>query len=247
MGSEIEARLRQAGLDVIESAVIHAPPSTREAFQVVVGFETVPSGKVAKRSGEAIQKIQDMWISRARANGIISGDDTFLVSGSIDGDWIKARLTPSFSLAALKDSQGDIEFIARSRSGDRICAVSTDEGDYWLIDEPFLRPKQRSWSRPEDVAPNTHTAQLLSFIDTYAAGTCNTQDFAHGWWGARRAAQAHGERVHGRLSELLDRVFMALEEYSVDPNLREPGDLTDHELRQAVRAIADHHGFKEAN
>jgi len=54
--------------------------------------------------------------------------------------------------------------------------------------------------------------------------------------GGRRASQTYGERVRGALGDLLDEVFMILEEYSVDPDLAEPGDLDDAGLRTAVRA-----------
>lgn len=45
--------------------------------------------------------------------------------------------------------------------------------------------------------------------------------------GGPAASQANGERVRGALGDLLDEVFMILEEYSVDPDLTESGDLGD--------------------
>ncbi|MFH8281098.1 hypothetical protein [Streptomyces antibioticus] len=61
-------------------------------------------------------------------------------------------------------------------------------------------------------------------------------EFARGWWEARRASQADGERIRGTLGDLLDRVFMILEDHSVDPAFAEPGDLDGTALRNAVSA-----------
>lgn len=94
--------------------------------------------------------------------------------------------------------------------------------------------KQRAWSSPADVDPASAAARQLALLDAFADGTRDAPDFAHGWWEARRASQANGERVRGPLSDLFDRVFMLLEDYSVDPDLREPGDLEDADLRAAV-------------
>lgn len=98
-------------------------------------------------------------------------------------------------------------------------------------------PGHRAWSRLGDVDPASATAQQLALLEAFTeAGTCSAPDFAHGWWEARRASQTNGERVRGALGDLLDEVFMILEEYSVDPDLTEPGDLDDAGLRTAVRA-----------
>lgn len=98
-------------------------------------------------------------------------------------------------------------------------------------------PGHRAWSRLGDVDPASATAQQLALLEAFTeAGTCSAPDFAHGWWAARRASRTNGERVRGALGDLLDEVFMILEDYEVDPDLTEPGDLDDAGLRTAVRA-----------
>ncbi|MEU3425892.1 colicin immunity domain-containing protein [Streptomyces gardneri] len=99
-------------------------------------------------------------------------------------------------------------------------------------------PTHRAWSHPSDVTPGCATARLVSLLSTFTQGTCTAADFANGWWEARRAAHSQGERASGDLADLLDRVFMALEDYTPDPDLREPGDLTDSELRERIRYLA---------
>lgn len=97
-------------------------------------------------------------------------------------------------------------------------------------------PGQRAWSHPGDVDPGSAAARQLTLLDAFTDGTCSAPDFAHGWWEARRVSQANGERVLGALEDLFDQVFMILEDYSVDPELAEPGDLDDAGLQTAVRA-----------
>ncbi|MGW0334253.1 hypothetical protein ACWD0J_20695 [Streptomyces sp. NPDC003011] len=97
-------------------------------------------------------------------------------------------------------------------------------------------PGQRAWSHPGDVDPGSAAARQLTLLDAFTDGTCSAPDFAHGWWEARRVSQANGERVLGALEDLFDQVFMILEDYSVDPELAEAGDLDDAGLQTAVRA-----------
>ncbi|WP_432056834.1 hypothetical protein [Streptomyces sp. bgisy022] len=98
-------------------------------------------------------------------------------------------------------------------------------------------PGHRAWSRLGDVDPAGATAQQLALLEAFTeAGTCSAAEFAHGWWEARRVSRTNGERARGALGDLLDEVFMFLEDYEVDPDLTEPGDLDDAGLRTAVRA-----------
>ncbi|WP_367323540.1 hypothetical protein [Streptomyces sp. HUAS ZL42] len=92
----------------------------------------------------------------------------------------------------------------------------------------------RAWPHPSDVDPESAAARQLSLLDEFTRGTRNASDFAHGWRETRRASQANGERIQGSLEGLFDRVLMLLEDYSPDPDLVEPGDLSDTDLQAAV-------------
>ncbi|MFF7443399.1 hypothetical protein [Streptomyces sp. NPDC008122] len=96
-------------------------------------------------------------------------------------------------------------------------------------------PVHRVWFHAADVAPGTASARLLSLLDDFTRGRRTAAEFAEGRRETRRAAQANGERVGGAPAELFDRVFLTLEDYTSAPELREPGDLTDAELREAIR------------
>ncbi|MEW2158618.1 hypothetical protein AB0950_25580 [Streptomyces sp. NPDC007189] len=95
-------------------------------------------------------------------------------------------------------------------------------------------PAHRAWSHPAEIDPHSAAARRLELLDAFTQGACSAPDFACGWWKERRASQANGERLRGPLEDLFNRVFTILEDYSVAPELAEPGDLSDTELRAAV-------------
>ncbi|MGV9785856.1 hypothetical protein [Streptomyces sp. NPDC003435] len=101
----------------------------------------------------------------------------------------------------------------------------------------FPAPAHRAWSHPEDVPPNTATAQHLHQLQEFTDGTLPGFTFARTWLQTRRTAQSNGERIRGPLEELFGRVFMLLEDYEVEPHLAEPGDLSAVELRTAVTEL----------
>ncbi|WP_162793286.1 hypothetical protein [Streptomyces globosus] len=100
-------------------------------------------------------------------------------------------------------------------------------------------PEQRAWSHLDNIDPASAAARQVALLGAFTDGTCGARDFARGWWDARRASQAKGERIQGALGALLDEVFMILEDYAIDPEFAEPGDLDDVGLEAAVRAAWD--------
>lgn len=71
---------------------------------------------------------------------------------------------------------------------------------------------------------------------SYADGAEDGPEFARNWLSGRRAALAAGERVRAPFQRVLDDVFYTLEEYVIDPDLRDEDDMTDDELLRHVRA-----------
>ncbi|CAL9640959.1 hypothetical protein SUDANB120_06343 (plasmid) [Streptomyces sp. enrichment culture] len=135
--------IRSAGL-AVDGVHGNTPgPSVETAWRAMAGFTVEPSATfplAADRRG-----VHDLWLAHARRSGVIAGDGTFLVTAvalrSADTGWIRARLTDTADVARLVDDQQRIEFIARSASGDRICGITAEEYDYWLITLP-LPPAQ---------------------------------------------------------------------------------------------------------
>ncbi|MBH1938295.1 hypothetical protein I5Q34_29235 [Streptomyces sp. AV19] len=97
-----------------------------------------------------------------------------------------------------------------------------------------LQPSQFAWGRRSEVAEGTGTAEQLSLMTSFANNEVSAVDFAAAWLRARRRSLEHPERLREPLARELDRVFYAIEDYEFDPQLREPGDLTDAQLKEAV-------------
>ncbi len=66
-------------------------------------------------------------------------------------------------------------------------------------------------------------------------GRTPAPDFARNWLAARRRALAEGERVREKFERILRDVFYALDDYVIDPELRDPNDMTDDELTAHVQ------------
>jgi hypothetical protein len=96
-------------------------------------------------------------------------------------------------------------------------------------------PTRHSWSRPSDVEPGSAIAEQLDLMRSFANGQIPPADFARGWLAARRRSLDEGERTTSPLTEILDRMFYALDDYAIDPSLHEPGDLTDEQLADVAR------------
>jgi hypothetical protein len=60
-------------------------------------------------------------------------------------------------------------------------------------------------------------------------------EFAKAWLAARRRALDEGDRLRDEFDRILTEVFYQLDDYVIDPRLREAGDLTDDELARRVR------------
>ncbi|RAG87451.1 hypothetical protein DN069_01030 [Streptacidiphilus pinicola] len=85
---------------------------------------------------------------------------------------------------------------------------------------------------PGPPPPPPGVAEQLRLMRELDAGWISVPAFGHAWWRARDA----GEHVREPLQGVLDAVFWALEEYPLDPALREPGDSKDEDVIATVRA-----------
>ncbi|MFG2524381.1 colicin immunity domain-containing protein [Streptomyces sp. NPDC048527] len=97
-------------------------------------------------------------------------------------------------------------------------------------------PLNRPWKAPRDVPSGSHTGRQLALMRRLQEGAVDGPTFARGWLGERRGAMAAGERVGDALGSVLDEVFYTLDDYTIDPAIRDAEDLTDGELQRRVAA-----------
>ena len=72
-------------------------------------------------------------------------------------------------------------------------------------------------------------------MEEFAAGGEDGPTFARGWLAGRRRALADGERLRATFERVLDEVFYSLDEYAIDPALRDESDVSDEALLTCVR------------
>jgi hypothetical protein len=103
-------------------------------------------------------------------------------------------------------------------------------------DSGEVRHMGRSWASPSEVDPGSATAAQLSLMRDLVSGKIAGPDFARAWLSARRRVLDAGERVRERFDRVLTDVFYLLDDYVIDPALRDSGDMTDEELVAKVFA-----------
>ncbi|WP_374776202.1 hypothetical protein OG756_28990 [Streptomyces sp. NBC_01310] len=137
---EVAPQLRpRAGLEVVAGDVGEAVPSYAQAFQVVVNIEVKPVATVPRRTPGASEEADRLWLEHARTAAVIDDEGCFLVRGA-DRDWVRVRRTAHTALsAALVPGAGSM-VIAMSPDGRRLCALTEEDDDYWIVVHHFEDP-----------------------------------------------------------------------------------------------------------
>ncbi|MDK9497750.1 hypothetical protein QEZ40_002694 [Streptomyces katrae] len=127
--------IRSSGLDVVAVQGNGPGPSVDAAWRAVAGFGVEPAAVFplgADRAG-----VHGLWLEHARQAGVVDDEGGFLVTAVVTGGaavgWVRVRLTGRADVARLVDGQGRIEFIARSRDGHRICGITAEEYEHWVV------------------------------------------------------------------------------------------------------------------
>ncbi len=89
---------------------------------------------------------------------------------------------------------------------------------------------------PGDVDPCSVLAGQIRLMEAFASGEVAAPDFARRWLAARRA-RPREELLGEDFERLLLEVFYLLDDYVIDPELRESGDPTDDDLLKGVQGI----------
>ncbi|MFE3544421.1 colicin immunity domain-containing protein [Nocardia sp. NPDC059177] len=98
---------------------------------------------------------------------------------------------------------------------------------------------RRTWARREDVPRDSGVGEQISLMDQFAAAEIDGAVFARGWLAGRRRQLRSGERVRAPIEFLLNQVFYELDEYAIDRTDLDEGDVTEEQLRDHVREIAN--------
>ncbi|WP_438291615.1 colicin immunity domain-containing protein [Streptomyces sp. HUAS TT7] len=93
---------------------------------------------------------------------------------------------------------------------------------------------QRTWNRAAHVVAGSGVDHQLVLMNSFSADGISAEAFAREWLEARRRSLNAKERIGQDLSSALEEVFYALEDFPIDPSLRDESDLTVEQLRAVV-------------
>lgn len=135
-GSAPAPQLAKARLEAVAQGVAEELPSYARAFKAVVNVEVAPRATVARSAPGATAEADRLWLEHARAAAVIDDEGCFLVRGA-DRDWVRVRRTSHTALsAALVPGAGSM-VIAMSPDGRRLCALTEEDDDYWIVVHHF--------------------------------------------------------------------------------------------------------------
>lgn len=101
------------------------------------------------------------------------------------------------------------------------------------------RQQHRAWGAPRDVPKDSGVGQQIQHLQSFVNGEEGGPDFARGWLAGRRSSLGAGERLRAPLQRIFDDVFYVLEEYVIDPDLRDDDDMSDDALLAHISSAAE--------
>ncbi|QLE73617.1 hypothetical protein FGW37_20320 [Streptomyces rectiverticillatus] len=139
---EYQLRLISAsGLTVLDAPTLANIPTIEQAWKVVAGWETVPVATVGQKTSDALAELDRQWLAHSSSISLFASDGTILVNvagrGCQEAGWTPVKWSERAQLASKLQRDGDPEFIAMSIDGRRMCAVTTEEYDYWVVAHQF--------------------------------------------------------------------------------------------------------------
>lgn len=149
---------------------------------------------------------------------LVPGDRYALVAG--DAGFLAGALPEGVDTARARFS-GYARRIGSGRPA--VAGVAARFGDF-----------QRVWRTAGDVPADSHVGHQLGLMRTFSTRKVSAEDFARGWLDERRRSLDVHERIGDGLARAMENVFYALEDFAIDPSLRDEDDLTPEQLRAAV-------------
>ncbi|MFF1446648.1 colicin immunity domain-containing protein [Streptomyces sp. NPDC058274] len=218
---------------IAQRAVAGARESGAEGV-LVVPIDPGLGDTTASESPLSTEALLDLGSRQEDRSGLLLVADNFRGALLLRPGYALVAGTQEFVRGAVPEGtdQAKTEFqryARKARSGAGTTVLTAVAGEF--------RPLTKTWKTPRDVPATSHHGHQLELMRQLAAGAVEGPSFARQWLDERRRAMNAGERLGDALTTALDEVFYALEDYSIDPSLRDEDDLTDEELRDQVAHV----------
>lgn len=136
--------LERCGLHVLEDTAAHHGPPVLAAIRAVAGYEVRPAATIPLASPDAAAELDRAWHLHATDTSLHDAGEVaeFLIlppdSKATDPGWVPVRDTNPGNLPSrIAEATGSPECITVSLDGRRLCAVSEEEYDYWVVRHTF--------------------------------------------------------------------------------------------------------------
>ncbi|OSZ57623.1 hypothetical protein OQI_26300 [Streptomyces pharetrae CZA14] len=136
--------LERCGLHVLEDTAAHHGPPVLAAIRAVAGYEVRPAATIPLASPDAAAELDRAWHLHAADTSLHDAGEVaeFLIlppdSRATDPGWVPVRDTNPGNLPSrIAEATGSPECITVSLDGRRLCAVSEEEYDYWVVRHTF--------------------------------------------------------------------------------------------------------------
>ncbi|QGZ49789.1 hypothetical protein GPZ77_16690 [Streptomyces sp. QHH-9511] len=131
-------RLASCGLTVLPESEHPALPDVRQSIYAVTGMEVEPTIRIDRSAPEADLELGRQWQDQARQANLYTDDGEFFVlppgSGGLEIGWVRVRNRAGNDLLSrVKRTIGQFELITASADGRNLCAVTSEEYEYWII------------------------------------------------------------------------------------------------------------------
>ncbi|MEC4014879.1 hypothetical protein [Streptomyces sp. H27-D2] len=140
-GEDRWRRISASGLKVLDTPPPEDVPTVLQVWKHVSNIETEPTATVGQEHPEALAEVDRQWLLQASRNSLFAEDGSFLVSmagqGSLELGWICVEWSKGAELASHLQDEGSPEFLGMSIDGDHVCAVTTEEYEYWIVKHRF--------------------------------------------------------------------------------------------------------------
>ncbi|GAA2412908.1 hypothetical protein GCM10010420_47950 [Streptomyces glaucosporus] len=135
-------KISSSGLVVRDTPPPSGVPAASEAWRKVANIETEPVIKVSQSLPDAMSEVDRQWLAQAKKESLFAEDGSFLISvagpGASEEGWVCVQWPGSASMAStLFQAERSPEFVAMSMDGRVLCAVTTEEYDFWIVVHEF--------------------------------------------------------------------------------------------------------------
>lgn len=115
-------------------------PAALDIVQLLSNAYVEPVAAVPKNTRNPVEELGRQWHRMAAVKHLAAEDGRFLIllagPGASERGWLCVKdLVGSDLPSRLLEVNGSVEFIALSMDGQRICATSEEDEEYWVVYE----------------------------------------------------------------------------------------------------------------